>query len=405
MIRNLHTTCALRAAKSFRRPHISKGKQKNDFANSDQSEEKIWDKLNISKHEFFIRKYGNITPEERKKLDDKVKRQKLLREAKKKHLLGDDYYQSSKPAKPKETLNPLCEYVYGTHPVIAALTAKKRDAFSKLFIHNTKEHTPKILKLAKNFGVKIIEKDTKGEMNVLSSNGVHNGVVLETKPLSFPLILTLENDFDGETGEYSVTLMNELTGDEKSFQHTVARHTPHNYKRFPFGLLLDGITDPQNVGSIIRTAYYLGVDFIVIPESESARLGPATAKASAGALDLLTIYKTDDTLTFLDNVRKSGWNVVTTSSRMSEDELNSMKSKHRPALENKYIEPQELPTLMNQTPMLMVFGSEGAGVRTNIKFRSDYLVGLPKGRLETDEVVDSLNVGVAASLLVSKCFE
>lgn len=400
MFRKLHTTAALRAGKTAA-PRTGKGKPK--YFKADESKSgKIWDQMKISKDEFFIRKYGNISPEERKKLDDKVKRQKTLREARRKHELGDDYDQPQRA--PKMALNPLCEYVYGTHPVISALTSGKREAFSRLFIHNNKEHTQKILLLAKNFGVKVVEKDTKGEMNVLSSNGVHNGVVLETKPLVMPLILTLEAA-NGETGEFAVTVMDERTGSENTINHTVARTTPHNYKRFPFGLFLDGITDPQNAGSILRTAYYLGVDFVVLPESESARLGPVAAKASAGALDLLTIYKTDHTLGFLDNARKSGWNVVTTSSRVGEDELNATKAKHRSLLESKYIEAQELPSLMNSGPMLMVMGSEGAGVRTNIKFRSDYLVGLNKGRSEADEVVDSLNVGVAAGLLISKCFE
>lgn len=400
MLRRLYTTTG-RAGKTA--APVRKGKGKPIHFKSDESKsEKIWDQMNISKHEFFIRKYGNISPEERKKLDDKVKRQRLLREARRKHEWGDDYDQPQRA--PKMALNPLCEYVYGTHPVISALTSGKREAFSRLFIHNAKEHTLKILLLAKGFGVKVIEKDTKGEMNVLSSNGVHNGVVLETKPLVMPLVLTLDAA-DGETGEFAVTVMDERTGVEKTINHAVARGTPHNYKRFPFGLFLDGITDPMNVGSILRTAYYLGVDFVVLPESESARLGPVTAKASAGALDLLTIYKTDHTLSFLDDARKRGWNVVTTSSRVSEDELNATKSKHRSLLENKYVEAQELPALMNTAPMLMVMGSEGAGVRTNIKFRSDYLVGLSKGRLEADEVVDSLNVGVAAGLLISKCFE
>lgn len=400
MLKRIHTT-ASRAGKTAAPPRAGKGKPIR-FKADESKPGKIWDKMNITKHEFFIRKYGNISPEERKKLDDKVKRQKLLRESRRRHELGDDYDQPQR--EPKMALNPLSEYIYGTHPVIAALTSGKREAFSHLFIHNTKEHTLKILQLAKGFGVKVIEKATKGEMNVLSSNGVHNGVVLETKPLLMPLILTLEPT-DGETGEFSVAVMDERTGAEKKIEHALARKTPHNYKQFPFGLLLDGITDPMNVGSILRTAYYLGVDFVVLPESDSARLGPVVAKASAGALDLLTIYKTDHTLSLLDNARKSGWNVVTTSSRVSEDELNATKAKHRALLENKYIEALELPVLMNTAPMLMVMGSEGAGVRTNIKFRSDYLVGLDKGRVEADEVVDSLNVGVAAALLIRKCFE
>lgn len=395
------STSASKAAKQIKTGGSkSSGPKKPSNTNSG---EKIWDQLNISKHEFFIRKYGNISPEERKKLDNKVARQKSLREARKRHELGDDYDKPKRP--PKMALNLLSEYVYGTHPVISALTSGKRSTFSKLYIHNPKEQTSKILQLSKKFGLKVVEKNTKGEMNTLSSNGVHNGVVLETRPLTIPLAETFGEHFSGETGEYTVTVVDELTNETSEVFHKVARQTPHNYKKFPFGIFLDGVTDPQNIGNIVRTAYYLGADFMVVPESQSARLGPVAAKAAAGALDMLPIYRLDDPMGLVDSVSGNGWNVVSTSSKLSEDELNETKEKHRGHLQQKYVDFADLPALMSQAPMLMIFGSEGAGVRTNLKFRSDYLVGLNKGREDPDGLVDSLNVGTAAALFISKCFE
>lgn len=401
MLRSFHTTAA-NAAKMVKnvKPGSKYGKR---FNVETKPGEKVWDKLNISKHEFFIRKYANITPEEKKKLDDKVARQKRLREARKRHELGDDY---DKPRNsPKMALNPLSEYLYGTHPVISALTASKRSAFNRLYIHNPKEHTAKILQLAKKYGVKVVEKDTKGEMNMLSSNGVHNGVVLETRPLQLPLVESLGERFDKDTGEYTVTLVDERTNETYEETHAVTRTVGHNHGKYPFGIFLDGVTDPQNLGNIIRSAYYLGADFMVVPESDSARLGPVAAKAAAGALDVLPIYKLDGPMSLVDNVKKNGWNVVSTSSKLGEDDLNATKGKHREHLEQKYIDYADLPGLMTQAPMLMIFGSEGAGVRTNLKFKSDYLVGLNKGNADSEGLVDSLNVGTAAALLISKCFE
>lgn len=404
MLRSFHTSAALRAAKHPLKASTTKKTNKPSSGySSDKPPQKIWDQLNISKHEFFIRKYGNISPEERKKLDDKVARQMSLREARKRHELGDDYDRPRRAA--KLALNPLSEYVYGTHPVISALTAGKRSAFSKLYIHNVKEHTGKIVQLAKKYGLKIVEKNTKGEMNTLSSNGVHNGVVLETRPLALPLAESFGEHFSGETGEYSVTIVDELTNETTESLHQVAREVPHGYSRFPFGIFLDGVTDPQNIGNIVRSAYYLGADFMVVPESQSARLGPVAAKAAAGALDMLPIYRLDDPMGLVDSVRRNGWNVVSTSSKVGHDDLSDTKEKHRGQLQQKYVEFGELPALMGQGPMLMIFGSEGAGVRTNLKFRSDYLVGLNKGRADPDGVVDSLNVGTAAGLLISKCFQ
>lgn len=407
MLRSFHNSAAVRAAKPALKALSGRngrsGFDKSFKSTPKKSEEKIWDRLNITKDEFFIRKYGNISPEERKKLDDKVARQRLLREARKRHELGEDY---DKPKKSnKIALNPLSEYLYGTHPVISALSAGKREAFSKLYIHNPKEHTAKILQLAKKYGIKVVEKSTKGEMNTLSANGVHNGVVLETRPLLLPLVESFGEHFDQESGQYTVTMVDERTNEAYETMHTVARQVPHTHNKLPLGIFLDGITDPQNIGNIIRSAYYLGADFMVVPEYDSARLGPVAAKASAGALDMLPIYRLDEPMSLVDNVRNNGWNVVSTSSRLGEDELNATKSKHREQLQQKYIDFGDLPALMNQAPMLMIFGSEGAGVRTNLKFKSDYLVGLNKSRADPEGLVDSLNVGTAAALLMSKCFE
>lgn len=401
MQRSFHTSSILQAIKPYSKPHSSRqgvrSFEKNFESSKRKTEQKIWDQKGISKDEFFVRKYGNISPEERKRLDDKVTRQRLLREARKRHEMGDDYFRKPEP---RMTLNPLCEYVFGTHPVIAALSAGKRGAYNRLFIYNVKEHTNKILQLAKKYGVKVEEKNTKGEMNMLSSNGVHNGVVLETKPLLIPLITEL-GKADGETGEYSISEIDELHDTLKEHKKTVVRSS--EFLRYPLGIYVDGVTDPHNIGNIIRSAYFLGADLMVVPEHDSARLGPVAAKTSAGALDLMTIYSTEHSLKFVDRARANGWNVICTSTKPNEEELAALK-KHASHLENKFIEAADLPGLMNNAPVLLVFGSEGDGVRTNLKFRSDYLVGLNKGR-EGDDIVDSLNVGVAAGMLISKCLE
>ncbi|KAM9931113.1 hypothetical protein OXX80_009204 [Metschnikowia pulcherrima] len=405
MIRRFHTSQIFRAIRPAFKPHDSRKGVRSFDKNFDSREAKdsvkIWDKKGISKHEFFIRKYGNISPEERKRLDEKVERQKYLREQRKRHELGDEY---DRPRRERISLNPLCEYVFGTHAVLSALSAGKREAFSTLYIHNMKDQFQKILKLAKKYGVRIIEKKSKGELNTLSSNGVHNGVVLETKPLIFPEITCLNKDFDGETGTYSVTLIDDLTHNKVSTDMDVVRPLDSGAQKFPLGIFVDGVTDPQNLGNIVRSAYYLGADFLVMPESESARLGPVAAKAAAGALDLMTIYKTDSSLKFIDSSKANGWTVITTSSKESASDLEDINPKHRQHVTSKYIDQSELPNLMRASPVLLVLGSEGEGVRANVKLRSDVLVGWKKGR-HGDDLVDSMNVGVAAGLMIAKCLE
>lgn len=371
---------------------------------------KQWEKQNISKDEFFMRKYGSISDEERKRLNEKVDRQRRLRKTRvdasrndnrENYRLRNDRVSFSQAFK-----NPLSEYIYGTHSVRAALTANKRELYNKLFIHNNKDE--QIIKLAKKYGLKVVKKDSKGELNMISDNGVHNGVILETKPLILPIIEDL-GECDVESGEYNVTIFNELYNTEVDVKKTVVRKfSDPSQKKFPLGIYLDGITDPQNIGAIIRSAYFLGADFIVVPEHASAKLGPVASKSSAGSIDLMTIYQTDDSFKFIESIKKNGWNVISTSSKPNEEEMLDLKNRHLKVeyhLLKKFIELSDLAGILAESPILLVMGSEGEGVRTNLKIKSDFLVGLDKARVEQDDIVDSLNVSVASALIINKCIE
>lgn len=370
----------------------------NNFPTQKQ-DKKPWEVKGMSKDEFFQRKYSNISDLERRKLNDKVERQRRAR------LQRNDREYPSRPRdmNPRSFgaafQNPLSEYVYGTHAVMSALTANKRGGFSKLFSSTQKSKNDNfgaIKKLCKNYGIKIVDDYDKQQLARLSNNGVHNGVILETKKLTLPVIKTLarvENE-----GEYTVTLHNDLYNTTNDIHHKLARHGTGQ----PIGLYLDGITDPQNAGAIIRSAYYLGVDFVIVPDYDTAKLGPVAAKASAGALDLMSIYQAEDPFKFIDGVKQNGWLVVSTDAMPNEEQS---KTKHYKQLENKFIETSELPGMLHKAPMLLVMGSEGSGIRTNMKLKSDFLVGLEKGRREPDGIVDSLNVSVAAALLMSKCLQ
>ena len=76
----------------------------------------------------------------------------------------------------------------------------------------------------------------------------------------------------------------------------------------------------------------------------------------------------------------------------------------QPHLKNKFIELQDLRTILKKTPVMLIIGSEGSGVRTNMKIRSDYLVGIPKIR-RNDNIVDSLNAGVATGVILQNCLD
>lgn len=71
-------------------------------------------------------------------------------------------------------------------------------------------------------------------------------------------------------------------------------------------------------------------------------------------------------------------------------------------LASKFIDLEDLQIILRKSPIMLVIGSEGEGVRTNVKLRSDYLVGIPKYRSD-DVIVDSLNVGVATGVILQNC--
>ncbi|CAD1808855.1 RNA methyltransferase, TrmH family, group 3 [Candida parapsilosis] len=406
------------------RPHHAnpKNKTRSFQKHLPATKEKLkpWEAENISKDRFFKRKYGHMSEERRSSLQEKVARQRRYREMKKAHEkqkleaeIGfkrsrDEINYDGQSAKEiiesgnSGGLSTFFEFVYGTHPIKSVLQARKRPILG-LYTFNADDDNGVIKQAQKEYGIKAQRVRDKNALNVLSKNGVHNGLVLKTKALDMPYI---KNCGHAENGTYTVTVEDE-DGVDSEKELTVLRKKDNDEvnELFPLALFLDEITDPQNMGSILRTAYFFGIDFIVIPDHSSAKLGPVANKASSGALDLIDIYQTDRSLKFIDSVRENGWNVISTSAKPDESNLEELKDKDHKiemSLKDKFINLDSLKTILKRTPVMLVIGSEGKGVRTNMKLRSDYLVGVQKHR-ENDDIVDSLNVGVATGIIVQSC--
>lgn len=142
-------------------------------------------------------------------------------------------------------------------------------------------------------------------------------------------------------------------------------------------LALDEVSDPQNFGALLRSAYFLGVDKVVVCAKNSSPLSAVTSKASAGALELMTVYNAKNMMRFLDNCKTNGWQVVGT------------------AVEDNAISMAELPL---DKPTVLVLGNEGHGIRTNMLRRCDHLVKIEHNVQDT--LVDSLNVSVCGGILM-----
>jgi 21S rRNA (GM2251-2'-O)-methyltransferase len=144
-------------------------------------------------------------------------------------------------------------------------------------------------------------------------------------------------------------------------------------------LALDEVTDPQNLGSILRSAFFFGVDEVIICSKNSAPLSPVVSKASAGALEVMTVRSANNLMRLLDESKKTGWQVVGTS--LGEDTMPL----------------DSLPLLQ---PTILVMGNEGHGLRQSIISRCDHKVHIPCGR-GSNALVDSLNVSVATGVLLN----
>lgn len=407
------------------KPHHAnpKGTAKSFSKNLPQSKKQLkpWEKKNLSKDEFFMRKYGNITPEQRKALDEKVARQRRHREMRIAHekALRDKEREErenarqmarmSKKSSPSsgsagllERNDTFFDYIFGTHAVKAALTAGKRRVL-ELYTYNNVD--PEITKLAENkFGILPRMVRDKHALNVLCKNGVHNGVVLKTRKLDVPYLKELGR---AEDGKYTLTIENSEDGTISEESKLVLRDAKKDETEefYPLMLYLDEVTDPQNMGSVLRSAFFFGIDGVILPDHSTAKLGPIAFKASAGALDLIDLYQTESSLKFIDSVRKNGWHVISTSGKpdeVSNDELADKHPKTISQLASKFIDLEDLQIILRKSPVMLVIGSEGEGVRTNVKLRSDYLVGIPKYRSD-DVIVDSLNVGVATGVILQNC--
>jgi 23S rRNA (guanosine2251-2'-O)-methyltransferase len=143
--------------------------------------------------------------------------------------------------------------------------------------------------------------------------------------------------------------------------------------RQPLIVVLDQVQDPQNLGSICRSAECAGATAAVIPERRSAEVTPAVCKASSGAVEHLPVCRVRNLTDFLADAKSAGiWCYGADGSG-----------------------PVRYDEVDYSGPVAIVLGSEGRGLRPRVAAACDALVSIPlRGRIE------SLSVGVAAGVLL-----
>ncbi len=139
----------------------------------------------------------------------------------------------------------------------------------------------------------------------------------------------------------------------------------------PLLVLLDGITDPHNLGAIVRSAEVLGAHGVVIPAHRAAPVTAGAVKASAGATERVRIAEVVNLLKAIDGLRAGGVRVLGAGAGTGE----------------------RLDSVDLRGPTALVVGAEGKGMREAVARRCDGLFHIPQRG-----VVSSLNASVAAAI-------
>ena len=138
-------------------------------------------------------------------------------------------------------------------------------------------------------------------------------------------------------------------------------------------VLCDGITDPHNLGSIIRSANAAGVHGIVIPKNRSAMLNATVSKVSAGAVEHMLVAKVANLGQAIEKLKKSGLWIAGTDLSASQTHWTSDLT----------------------GPLGLVIGSEGEGISRIVRNACDFLIKIPMA-----DGAESLNASVAAGILL-----
>ena len=247
--------------------------------------------------------------------------------------------------------------IYGVSPVLAALKFSRRTLFSLHVQEGLKPAKKKdqtavaqAVQAAREAGAEVCST-SKHDLNIISGNRPHQGLVLDCSPLSFIPIDRLED----------------------------ADQSSDDLTKPPLWLVLDEVMDPQNFGAALRSAYFLGASGVLTCSRNSAPLSPVVSKASAGTMEAMPVHSAQNLPRTLAAAAATGWQVVGATSDPTS--LNCLDVTVR-------------------QPTLLVLGNEGVGLRTTVRNVCQTLVKVDTGHVTDSDSVDSLNVSVATGILL-----
>lgn len=233
------------------------------------------------------------------------------------------------------------DQVEGRNAVIELLESGKD--INKIFITKGEKHGSinKIISIAKENKVIIVEKDKK-QMEQMAQTQNYQGVIAMIPPFEYCEV-------------------------EDILQQAKTK------KEEPFILILDGIEDPHNLGSIIRTAETSGVHGVIIPKRRAAMVNSTVSKVSAGAVQHMKIARVTNISDTIELLKKEGLWICGTDISTS-----------------TYYYDQDMTGAI-----VIVIGNEGKGISPKVKKNCDFLVKIPMmGK------VTSLNASVSTGIIL-----
>jgi 23S rRNA (guanosine2251-2'-O)-methyltransferase len=235
------------------------------------------------------------------------------------------------------------EWLAGRNPVVEALRAEI--PAEALYVQNgidADERTREALQLAADRGLAILEV-TKREIDRWVAGATHQGIALKVPPYNYSDPLDVINDA--------------IAGDAA-----------------PLLVALDGVTDPRNLGAVVRSAAAFGAHGIVIPSRRAAGMTATAWKASAGAATRVPVARAANLVRSLEDFKKRGAMVLGLDADADVDVTN-------------------VDIDMLTGPLVFVIGSEGKGLSRLVAETCDLIVSIP---IASD--TESLNASVAASI-------
>lgn len=230
--------------------------------------------------------------------------------------------------------------VFGRNPVLELLKSEK--TVEKIFVQSgEREGSVKlIVALAAQRKIPVLDASRK-KLDFLSGNANHQGVVALASGVSY---VEIEDIL------------------------AIARQRGEK----PFVVLADGISDPHNLGALIRCCEGAGVHGVIIPKRRAACVTAAAVKSSAGAVEHMAICRVNNLADAVEKLKEEGlWIFACEAGGQAYDKVDF------------------------DLPLAVVMGGEETGVSRLIKDKSDFVISLPmKGK------VNSLNVSCAAAVIL-----